>query len=82
MGNANGATPESWSDPAKINAEVHFTTTVGRCLVLHGNLVVACRHPGNTGWARTVAEEMIDTLESIFRDVGLEEPSQGWRGDT
>ena len=41
-------------------------------VAIHGNLCLGLRHPDNTGPLRQIAENVIDTIEKIFQDTGME----------
>ncbi len=40
-------------------------------LAVHGNLLLALRHPENAGSSRTMADDVVALLEGAFLDVGL-----------
>lgn len=40
-------------------------------LAVHGNLVLALRHPGNDGPSRTMIQDLVSLLEGVFLDTGL-----------
>lgn len=40
-------------------------------LAVHGNLLLALRHPENTGHGRQLVEDVVATLEGLFLDSGL-----------
>lgn len=70
----------SWRAVTILARRVVLETTVGRSLILHGSLVRALKQPDNPVIAKTIIEEMLATLESIFEEAGLKAPPQGWRG--
>lgn len=76
--------PESWQSEellASLREEVDFIVPAYILVAVHGNLVLALKHPDNPqGPAREAASAFLDMLEEIFRAIGLEEPSWGWRG--
>ena len=42
-------------------------------IAIHGNICLGLRHPDNTGPTRQIAETVIDTIEQIFKDTGMED---------
>lgn len=40
-------------------------------LAVHGNLLLALRHPANTGASRPLVEDLIGILEGAFLDSGI-----------
>jgi hypothetical protein len=42
-------------------------------IAIHGNICLGLRHPDNTGPTRQIAENVIDTIEQIFKDTGMED---------
>lgn len=71
--------PRSWTDPKVLESVVHLYTTVPRAITLHGCLRLALTHPHFPTRLKPIVETMLDHLEEYFREVGLEEPEQGWR---
>jgi hypothetical protein len=42
-------------------------------VAIHGNICLGLRHPDNTGPLRQIAANVIDTIEQIFKDTGMED---------
>jgi hypothetical protein len=49
-------------------------------IAIHGNICLGLRHPDNTGPLRQIAEGVIDTIEQIFKDTGMEVSDLSERG--
>jgi hypothetical protein len=56
------------------NAErrVYLNLSIHDLLAIHGNICLGLRHPDNTGPLRQIAANVIDTIEQIFKDTGME----------
>lgn len=74
--------PPSWFDDDRLETPITLQTTVVRAMVFHGAMVLACKHPEiqKQKQAYQVLQDMLDHLEAMFQDLGLERPLTGWRG--
>jgi len=54
-----------------ILAPLGVELTMHGWLAVHGNLLLALRHPGNDGSSRELVEDLVSTLEGAFLDAGL-----------
>ena len=59
----------------KINAQkrVCLDFSILDLVAIHGNICLGLRHPDNTGPLRQIAANVIDTIEQIFKDTGMED---------
>lgn len=71
--------PESWLNAELLNTDIEIHMTVFRLLVIHGSLALALKHPDYPPFSRAHAEEMVDSMELILENHGLEAPKKGWR---
>jgi len=71
--------PQDWMsvDPRQT---VHLDITLQDAQVVHANMILALKHPENVGPIQEAAERLLNYLEEIFEQCGLEEPRNGWRG--
>ena len=75
--------PKSWSNPELLARTITLETTVLRALTIHGAMVLATKHPlMGRRFTKAVLEDMLDHLEAMFEEMGLEKPACGWRGLT
>jgi hypothetical protein len=42
-------------------------------IAIHGNICLGLRHPDNTGPTRQIAANVVDIIEQIFKDTGMED---------
>lgn len=59
-----------------ILAPMGIELTMHAWLAVHGNLLLALRHPGNDGLSRELVESVVAMLEGAFLDAGLMTDSQ------
>ncbi len=75
--------PESWITP-----EVQVALERPAILIMpgffwlavHGALVLATKHPLNTGPLRMLMLEILDRMEEKFEAEGIPQPPESWRG--
>ena len=74
--------PKSWFNPELLAQTITLETTVLRALTFHGAMVLATKHPQlGHGSTKAILEDMLDHLEAMFEELGLEKPACGWRGE-
>jgi len=71
--------PASWHDPEIMGRHIAFETSVRRAAIIQSSLVLARRHPHFPDFAARVIDQVLDHLEAVLEEEGLERPSFGWR---